>query len=150
MSYKEAFSWAMAAAMILAVGTYVATVGPRLAQGPVSEVAYRGPMLLAVAVLVAGSIAGAIVAAAGTALAARRSGGSPADAVARADERDRRIEQRGRIVGSYVLSALVVAALAMLMLGAHAFWVANALFAGLFLAEIGSAAARIVAYRTGI
>ena len=57
--------------------------------------------------------------------------------------------RRGELVGYYVSSVGVVAAMALTMLEYPYFWIANALYLGFVIAALVSAAVKLVAYRRG-
>ena len=67
----------------------------------------------------------------------------------REDERDKNIDRRGELVGYYVSSVGVVAALVLAMLREDQFWIANALYLFLLIGSVVSSVAKIVLYRRG-
>jgi hypothetical protein len=115
----------------------------------VDEIAYQRPILLAAGAMIVLTIAGSIVMAIGTAIAAEVTGQGSVDDIDRKDERDVRIDQRGDLTGSYVSSALMVGVLALALLEADHFWIANALFGAFLVGGLVSATAKLVAYRRG-
>jgi hypothetical protein len=69
--------------------------------------------------------------------------------VDRKDERDRQIHRIGEFVGFHVMSLAALAPLLLAMAEVDYFWIANALYLAFCLAALGSAVAKIVAYRRG-
>jgi hypothetical protein len=149
VSFEEKITWVNALVTIVVAGWYTANVVPRVASVPVSEIAYQRPILVAVGVMVVLTIAGAIVTAIGTAIAAEVTGHGSVDDIDRKDERDVRIAQRGDLAGYYVSSALMIGVLALTLMEAEHFWIANALFGALLAGGLASATAKLVAYRRG-
>jgi hypothetical protein len=72
-----------------------------------------------------------------------------ADDVDRKDERDAVIEARGDRFAYYVVSALMIGALAMAMLEMPHFWIAHAMFAAFVVAGLVGIVVKLVAYRRG-
>ncbi|OFW61431.1 MAG: hypothetical protein A2133_06270, partial [Actinobacteria bacterium RBG_16_64_13] len=128
---------------------YFSVVGGRLDGGPVSEIAYQWPMIIAVIATVVASILGAIVMAIATAIRVEITGEGSTKDIDREDERDVGIDRRGELFGYYASSVGVLAALVLAMLRQDQFWIANALFLFLVIGSVVSSAAKIVLYRRG-
>jgi hypothetical protein len=123
---------------VLGYGIYVAVVLGRADGGPLTEVAYAGPMLASIgAAVLAGIVAGIVLGAA-----------SPDRAVR--DEREREIERLGEHVGQAFLVLGGLGGLALALLEADPFWIANVLYLGFVLSAVLSAVARLVAFRRGV
>ncbi len=149
MSFEEKVTWVSAAVFAVVPVVYVVNVLGQLGQMPASEIAYQRPMLIAIGVSIVLIIVGSILTGIGSGITAEiMEPGSSAE-VGRSDERDATINQRGELVGYYVSSIGVVAAMALTMLEYDYFWIANALYLGFVVASIVSAAVKIVAYRRG-
>lgn len=149
MAFQEKIAWLSLAAALVAVSGYVVTVASSLGTVPVEAIAYQWPLVVAVGVMVAVTVAGSVAITAGAAIAAEvRERGSGSD-VDRTDERDHRIETLGDRVAFYVTSTLLVGVLALAMLEFAHFWIANAAFAALVLAGVAANAVKVVAYRRG-
>lgn len=69
------------------------------------------------------------------------------DADRRWSEWERDIHRRGTEVGWFVLTAAAVGGIALVVLDAERFWVANALVAGLLTAELAANVTRVTLYR---
>ncbi|GEL46706.1 hypothetical protein CHO01_18220 [Cellulomonas hominis] len=138
MSYQEKNTWAFGVIAVLGYGIYVAVVLGRADGGPLTEVAYAGPMLASIgAAVLAGIVAGIVLGAA-----------SPDRAVR--DEREREIERLGEHVGQAFLVLGGLGGLALALLEADPFWIANVLYLGFVLSAVLSAVARLVAFRRGV
>ena len=149
MSFKEKMTWVYGV-VTLAVGVaYLAVVGSMLDGTPVSEIDYQWWLLGAIGVSIAATIIGTIGVAIATAISAEITGEGSADDIDREDERDRGIDKRGELVGYYVTSVGVVAALALAMLREDQFWIANTLYVGCLLGALAGTIAKIVFYRRG-
>lgn len=150
MSFQEKLTWVSAVVWVLVISNYVRAVGSQLGVVPVTEIAYRRPILFAMGALIVLTIVGAIAVAIGSAVAAALRGESSADDIDRKDERDARIAQRGDVVGYYASSVVLVGAFALILLEAPYFWIANAVFATLALGGLAAATAKLLAYRLGL
>jgi hypothetical protein len=149
MSFKEKMAWVSALVSVVVGAVYFGVVGARLDGGPVSEIAYQWPMIIAVIATVVASILGAIVMAIATAIRVEITGKGSTKDIDRADERDVGIDRRGELFGYYVSSVGVLAALVLAMLRQDQFWIANALYLFLLIGSLVSAAGKIVLYRRG-
>ena len=151
MSFEEKLTWVNATTTVIVVLGYAWVVAGQLAATPVAEIAYQGPMVVAVVAMIRLTIAGAIVTAIVTAISAEIA--SPGSAgnhdIDRSDERDKYISRRGDLIGYYVSSVLIVGALALTMVQAEYFWIANSIFAAFIIAGLTSSAVKLVSYRRG-
>ena len=75
---------------------------------------------------------------------------APSDADAPADERDRLIGVRSDQIAGFVASLGGSAGLVLAIMGFEAFWIANAVLAGLVAAEITRSVVGIAGYRMGM
>jgi hypothetical protein len=138
MSYLEKNTWAFGVIAVLGYAAYVAVVLSRAAGGPLTGVAYAGPMLASIgAAVLAGIVAGIVL------------GATSRDRGVR-DERERGIERMGEHLGQAFLVLGGVGGLALALLEADHFWIANALYLGFVLSAVLSAVARVVAFRRGV
>lgn len=67
----------------------------------------------------------------------------------RTDERDKAISKHGEYIGFYVLSVGMVGALALAMVEADHFWIANAIYLAFALSSTVASVVKIAAYRRG-
>ncbi len=138
MSYQERNTWAYGVIAVLGYAAYLLVVLSRADGGPLTDVAYAGPLLACTgAAVLAGIVAGAVL------------GALSPDRGLR-DEREREIERLGAHVGQSFLVLGGVAGLALSLAEADPFWVANALYLGFVLSAVLSATARLVAFRRGV
>jgi len=149
MSFEEKLTWVNTATTLIVAAVYAWIVGGQIVATPVADIAYQKPMLIAVGAIVALTIIGAILMAIGSAIGIEITGEGSVDDIDRKDERDVDIERRGNIAGYYVVSALMVAVLAITMLEYPHFWIANAVFASFIVAGLTSSTVKLVAYRRG-
>jgi hypothetical protein len=149
MSFEEKTSWVAALVTAVVSAVYFWVVFGQLGDVPVTEIAYQGPLVVAVLATVVLTIIGAIVTAVGTAISAKITGGGSVDDIGRTDERDASINRRGELVGYYVSSAGVMIVLGLTMLEYDYFWIANVLYASFLLGTLVSEAVKLVAYRRG-
>ncbi|MGB8360876.1 MAG: hypothetical protein WCE80_05705 [Acidimicrobiia bacterium] len=132
MGFREKSAWATAGALIIGYGWYVATVVVRFDGGPVAGVGYQGiAVTAAVAVVVLIAVAHVVLA----------SGSKP-------EPRQHRdgIVTGGRIRGVILASAAVLA-MALAMVEAEYFWIANVALAGLVSSELAAAGTEIKSFR---
>jgi hypothetical protein len=149
MTFKEKMAWVNALVTVAVGAVYFAVVGARLDGGPVSEIDYKWWMIGTIGVTIVATIIGTIVMAIGTAIRAEITGEGSVKEIDREDERDVGIDRRGELVGYYVSSVGVLAALVLAMWRQDQFWIANALYLFLLIGSVASAAAKIVFYRRG-
>jgi hypothetical protein len=149
MTFKEKMAWVNMCATIAVGAVYFGVVGARLDGGPVSGIDYKWWMIGAVGVTIVSTIIGTIVMAIGTAISAEVKGEGSVKDIDREDERDVGINRRGELIGYYVSSLGVLAALVLAILRQDQFWIANALYLFLVIGSVVSSAAKIVLYRRG-
>jgi MFS family permease len=149
MSFKEKMAWVSALVSVVVGAVYFGVVGARLDDGPVSEVDYKWWMIGAIGATIVASIIGAIVMAVATAIRAEITGEGSVKDIDREDERDVGIDRRGELIGYYVSSVGVLAALVLAMWHQDQFWIANALYLFLLIGSVVSSVAKIVLYRRG-
>jgi hypothetical protein len=149
MTFKEKMAWVNMLATIAVGAVYFGVVGARLDGGPVSGIDYKWWMIGAVGVTIVSTIIGTIVMAIGTAISAEIKGEGSVKDIDREDERDVGINRRGELMGYYVSSVGVLAALVLAILRQDQFWIANALYLFLVIGSVVSSAAKIVLYRRG-
>jgi hypothetical protein len=149
MTFKEKLAWVNVVVFIAVAVAYFTIVGRRLDGGPVAEVAYQWPLIIAIVVSVVSTIIGAIAVSIGTAIRAEITGEGSVKDIDRADERDTHIDRRGELIGYYVTSVGVVLALVLAMLRQDQFWIANALYLFMLIGSVASSIAKIVIYRRG-
>ena len=153
MSFEEKVTWVSGAVTVLVVAWYGRFLGGALAQLPVEEIAYQRPLLVALGAMIVLTIVGTIAVAIGssivTAIGFELSGQGSAAEVDRTDERDAVIEARGDRFAYYVVSALMVGALALAMLEWPHFWIAHAMFGAFVAAGLVGTGVKLVAYRRG-
>jgi hypothetical protein len=138
MSYREKNTWAYGVIAVLGYAVYVAVVLTRADGGPLTGVAYAGPLLATVGAAVAAGILAGIVL------------GATSRDRAVGDEREQAIERMGEHVGQSFLVLGGVGALALALLEADHFWIANVLYLGFVLSAVLSSVARLVAFRRGV
>jgi hypothetical protein len=149
MSFEQKLTWVNTATTVIVVAVYAWIVGGQIAAGPVADIAYQKPMIIAVCAMIVLTIAGAIATAIGTAVGIEISGKGSVDDIDRKDERDVHINRRGDLVGYYVSSVLMLGAFTLTMLEFPHFWIANAMFVAFVIAGLSSSAVKLVAYHRG-
>lgn len=149
MSFEEKVTWVSAAVTLLAAGWYLWVLSGSLGAVPVTEIGYQRPMLVAVGAMIVLTIAGTIAMSIGAAIGAEVTGHGSSDDVDRSDERDVRIGARGDRVAFYVLSVFMIGVLALAMLEAAHFWIANGTFAAFVVAGLVGDGVKLTAYRRG-
>lgn len=139
LGFREKSTWLVATIVVSVYGWYLVAILRRMGATEVDAIGYEGPLLAAGVALLVVTIAGHAVL-----------GVANPDDAAGGDERDRRIGHRARSAASHVLSVGALAALALSMLEADGFWIANAIVLSLVAAELTSAGTRIVLFRSGV
>lgn len=134
MVFHERAAWAGLIAAFFTAGTYIALVR--------GADAWIWPMLWAIGV-------GVVISILITILWGIVAGIRDRDAMA-SDLRDRDISRFGGRAEYIVLVVAGAAVIVLSAVGAEAFWIANAMFAGFVLAAMVGGLARIVAYRRGL
>lgn len=153
MPFEEKVTWVNLLVSVAVPAVYASTIVGELGATPVADIAYQRSLIVAVVVSIVLTIVGAILAGISGGIAAgirkELTGEDRMDEVGRSDERDKDIHRRGELVGYYVSSVGVLAALVLAMMRQDQFWIAHALYAGFVAAAIASAIAKIVLYRRG-
>jgi hypothetical protein len=149
MPFEEKVSWVSGFVAIVVATVYGSVIVPKVGSGPVGAIAYEVPMLIAIGAMIVVTIVGTILMSIGTAVTAEITGNGSVDDIGRTDERDDDINRRGELVGYYVSSVGVLGALALTMLRADYFWIANAILAGFLVSSVVGSAYKILIYRRG-
>jgi hypothetical protein len=149
MSFKEQLARVYGFVTLVVGVVYFGVVGARLDGVAVSSVDYKWWLIGAVGVTIVANIVGSIVMAIGTAIRAEITGEGSVKDIDREDERDKSIDRRGELVGYYVSSVGVVAAIALAMWRQDQFWIANALYLFMLVGSVAASAAKVVLYRRG-
>lgn len=139
MSFEEKRSWIYAAIAVVVPLVYALEMLRRLGDTDASEVAYIRPLITAIVAAMVLNLLANMVAG----MFSRR------EDVDRKDERDRQIHRIGEFVGFHVMSLAAIVPLVLAMAEVDYFWIASALYFAFCLAALGSAIAKIVAYRRG-
>lgn len=136
MSFAEKSSWAMVGTLVIVYGWYLASVIGQVDGGSVADVAYQGTAVVAaMAVVVLAAVSHVVLAATGS--SGPRSNRTGASA----------IKRYARSTGGVVVAAAAVLGMALAMVEADYFWIANVILAGLVMAELTSAGSEILIYR---
>jgi hypothetical protein len=157
MPFEEKLTWVNLVVTLVVAATYSVVVLAPLGEVPAAEIAYQRPLLIAVGASIVLTIIGAILTAIGTAVgtaigtavSGEISGRDATAEIERKDERDADISRRGDLLGYYVASAGAVGVMALTMLEADYFWIANALYLSFLTASLVSAIYKLVLYRRG-
>lgn len=149
MPFEEKMTWVNGVVTIVVPLVYFVVMIGRLQSTPAAGIAYQRPLIIAIVATIVLTIIGSIVAAVGTGISAELRGRKASDDIDRKDERDKRISRHGDLIGLYVSSAGVVVALALTMLKADYFWIANALYLAFVVGTLVGATVKLVAYRRG-
>lgn len=149
MSFEEKSTWVSLSVSVIVGGVYALFILGQLQAAQAVEIAYQRPMLFSIGAMIIVSIAGNILMAVGSAVSATIKGDGSVDHIDRKDERDDTISRRGELFGYYVSSAGMLGALALAMLRADHFWIANAIYLALMAGGLSSAVAKLVVYRRG-
>lgn len=140
MSYEEKGVWVLLVIAVAGYGVYLGLVLPQLRGGAsVDELDWVVPMLWTIGGAIIAGIVGRILVEIV----------SPSDST-RGDVRDKEIDRLGERVGSSFIVIGGVGALALAMLDADAFWIANALYLGFVLSAILSSVTKVIVYRKGV
>ncbi len=143
MGFQERSKWASGIVALGAFVVYVVLILQKADGGQLTEVAYQSTLIWVVAVSVVATVVSLIVVAIATAIRDR-------EAVGDGDERDKTIERHGEYRGWTVAAPLLIGPLALAMLDADHFWVANSIYAALVIQNVASTVTKIVAYRRGL
>jgi hypothetical protein len=137
MSFEQKNTWTYLVLAIVIPAIYFATILGQVPGTPVGEIDFIVPMITAIGLAIVISIVGSIA----------------VSIVTRSyvtDERDKHVNRRGDSVGFAVLGALVIGPLALAMLEAEPFWIANSIYCAEVLAAIVASIVKLVAYRKGV
>lgn len=149
MSYEERATWVSTIVTVLVAGIYCSFVFNQIGSVPLAQIAYQKPMLMAIGAIIIVTIIGMILMSIGTAISAEIQRKGSSDHIDRKDERDDHINRRGELVGYYVASVGILGVIALAMLRADQFWIANALFLTMMTGGLVSSVVKIVIYRRG-
>ncbi|GAB2857761.1 hypothetical protein [Lentzea nigeriaca] len=139
MAYEEKRAWALAIIAVVGYAVYVLLVLGRADGRPLAEVPYAGAMLWTIGLgIVAGIVSGIWFG-----IAARDDG-------LQSDERDREIGRFGEHIGQSFVAIGGVSAMALAMVEAAHFWIANVLYLCFVLSAVLGSMAKISAYRRGM
>ena len=149
MNQEERSTWVSAIVTPAAFVVYAIVILGRADEGSLAQVPYVSTMLWTVGASIVAMIAGNIVAAIAAAVGTAITSPDDVDKLDRTDERDKAITRRGEYIGFYVLSVGVVGALALTMLEADHFWIANAIYLAFAVSSVVASVVKLVAYRRG-
>lgn len=139
MSYEEKGTWAYLVTSVAVWLGYVVVVVRRADGGPLAEVPYVAPLLWAIGASIVANVVGRVL------FEIVRPSESQ-----QADVRDREVARHGDWVGGLVLSVLVAGVLALALVEAPHFWIANAIYAAFVVQVVVSSVVKLVAYRRGL
>ena len=140
MALQEKNAWILGVLAVLAYGTYLVLLSTGSEPGtPLEQRPFAWPMIWAIAGSIVVSILLNIIASIGEPKGAER-----------VDQRDRQIGRFGEYTGQSLLVLGSIVALALTMLGAAHFWIANAIFLGFVLSAVLGSIAKIAVYRGGL
>lgn len=135
MAFLEKSNWVALVVSVPTLLVYLAVIVPQVFGQPIAKVAWVEPMIVTIVVFVVANVLGNVV------VAASR----PREADMN-DERDRQIDRFGERVGSWLIVAGSITALALAMTRADHFWIANAIFLGGLAGALLSSVTKIAAY----
>lgn len=138
MSFREKSAWLLAGTVVVAYGWYLANVMSQLDGGSVADVSYQRTAVVATIGLVVLVAVSHIVLAAVAPKGSRQTRGGAAA-----------IRRYARSTGGVVVTAAAVLGMALAMVEADYFWIANVILAGLVVAELSAAGSEILIYRRG-
>lgn len=141
MTMGERVTWVYAVLVPLTTLAYFVFVLPRLADTPVSEIAWQVPMIVAIAVVIGGTIVATIVSAIVAAIVTR-------DPHQGSDIRDTEISHRGERANLAVSGFGIALVLVLAMIDADQFVIGSALFAVGALGAMWASITKIRAYRS--
>jgi len=148
MTMEERAVWVYLVVFLATSITYFAIVIPRAVEGPIEDVSWVVPMLWAIGISIVGTIVGSIVAAIASAIGLAARGRDP-EVELGSDERDKEINRLGSRATYGVVSAGLLAVLALAMVDADTFWIGNVAFLAGFVGALVEAFVKIRAYRRG-
>jgi hypothetical protein len=149
MPFDEKFTWVSLVVSTVVAGVYVTMMLSQVGSVEVGHIAYQVPMIVAIAAMVLLTIAGTILMGVGTGIGIELTGKGNSNDIGRTDDRDREISRRGLLAGCVAASVGAVGALAITMLKADHFWIANALYLSFVASSLVSGITKLVAYRRG-
>jgi hypothetical protein len=138
MSYEERGAWVYLVAVVVTFVGYVAVVLGRAGGGGLASADYVAPLLWSLGISIAVTVVGRIV------LEVVRPGGGTT-----ADVRDKEIARSGDYVTGMVVGFGVLLPLALALVEADYFWIANSIYAISALAAVVGTAVKLVMYRRG-
>ncbi len=139
MSFDEKGIWAFVGIGLTTFIGYAAVILRRADGGPLTDVNYAPVLLWAIGIAVLASILATIAVAIS----------KPSEADKR-DVRDKEINRLGEYVGGSVLGFGMILPLALAMLEADHFWIANSIYLIALVSTMIGAAVKLVAYRRGL
>jgi len=138
MSYEEKGTWVYLVVSAVVYVAYVAVILSRADGGALAEVAYVAPLLWSIGAAIAAGIVVRIV------VEMVR----PSESY-RSDERDRELARRGTVAGQWGVVAGALGGLALALVEADSFWIANTIYLGFVLMAVTASVVTLVAYRRG-
>jgi hypothetical protein len=139
MVSEEKRAWVQILVSVVGYGAYLALVLGRARSTPLTEVSYAAVMLATIGVAMAAAIVLHIAAET-----------LSAEGPTRPDERDREIGRFGSHIGHAFVVIGGVAALALALVEADHFWIANVVYLCFAASAAVESAAKIAAYRRGL
>ncbi|MGD2042144.1 MAG: hypothetical protein PVJ28_00725 [Acidimicrobiia bacterium] len=138
MSFRERSAWMMVGTLVIAYGWYLTTVIGQLDGDTIAGIEYqRTAVVAAIAVVVLAALSHIVLGATGQTRSKESHSGTAA------------IKRYARSTGGVVVSAAAVLGMALAMVEADHFWIANVILAGLVVAELAAAGSEILIYRRG-
>jgi hypothetical protein len=139
MVSEEKRAWVEIVVSVVGYGVYLALVLGRARSTPLTEVSYAAVMAATIGVAIVAAIVGHIAAEIFS-----------AEGPTRPDERDREIGRFGSRAGHAFVVTGGGAALALALVEADHFWIANVLYLCFAASAVVESAAKITAYRRGL
>jgi hypothetical protein len=139
MSFDEKGIWAFVGIGLATFIGYAVVILRRADGGPLTDVNYAPVLLWAIGIAVLASILATIAVAIS----------KPSEADKR-DVRDKEINRFGEYVGGSVLGFGMILPLALAMLDADHFWIANSIYLIALVSTMIGAAVKLVTYRRGL
>lgn len=139
MTFQEKMTWGSLAITALVYGIYFTVVLSAARDTPLDDINYQGFLVGVIVVWVVLFIVQTAIVAA--------SNPKEADMT---DERDRAVKRRARSLAFTLLGSLALVPLALAMIGAEQFWIAQALLGALVIAQLFEAGAQISFYRRAV
>ncbi len=128
----------MVGTLVIVYGWYLAGVIGQVGGRPVADITYQDTAVVAaIAVAVIAAVSHIVLAATGSARSQSNNTGAAA------------IKRYARSHGGVVVAAAAVWGMALAMVEADYFWIANVILTGLVVAELTSAGSEILIYRRG-